>query len=279
MTRITFEKTARLSDVAKAAGVSKGTASNVFNRPEVVRKEVRERVLAAARSVGYRGPDPKGRLLSAGKVNAIGVATVEPLAYFFEDPFARVLMTGITEACDASGTGISLVSAASEEDLAWNVTSALVDGFILFCLEGADKLIALSRQRQLPFVALDFGDKDEAIEAVQLAQRLAQHVDRLGARAAKRGCGRDRLLDRVDRRHVGDEEGDVDADEDDQQELGEPFADVGAVSAHRLGPRMWGGRAAAPIARSVVRQFCAILCGRSLVNMYLVFAQFGTGLV
>src|SRR5919106_119133 len=26
--------------------------------------------------------------------------------------------------------------------------------------------------------------------------------------------------------------------------------------------------------RSVVHHFCAILCGRSLVNMYLVFAQF-----
>jgi hypothetical protein len=27
------------------------------------------------------------------------------------------------------------------------------------------------------------------------------------------------------------------------------------------------------------RQFCASLRGRSLTNMYLVFAQFGTGLV
>src|SRR4051794_6018495 len=111
MTQITLQK-AKLSDVAEAAGVSKGTASNAFNRPELVREEVRERVLAAAKAIGYRGPDPKGRLLSAGKVNAIGVATVEPLSYFFADPFARVLMTGITEACDDSGTGISLVSAA-----------------------------------------------------------------------------------------------------------------------------------------------------------------------
>ena len=144
-------------------------------------------MLAAARSVGYRGPDPKGRLLSAGKVNAIGVATVEPLAYFFEDPFARVLMTGITEACDASGTGISLVSAASEEDLAWNVSSALVDGFILFCLEGAEKLIALSRERQLPFVALDFGHTDEAMSVVGIdnaagARLAAQHLAELGHR-------------------------------------------------------------------------------------------------
>ena len=41
-------------------------------------------------------------MLSGGKVNAIGVATAEPLSYFFEDPFARLMMIGITEACDES---------------------------------------------------------------------------------------------------------------------------------------------------------------------------------
>ena len=186
MSQITFQKAAKLSDVAEAAGVSKGTASNVFNRPEVVREEVRKRVLAAAKSIGYHGPDPKGRLLSAGKVNAIGVATVEPLSYFFDDPFARVLMTGITEACDASGTGISLVSAASEEELAWNVSSALVDGFILFCLEGAERLIALSRERQLPFVAMAFGPDETmsvvGIDDVAAARLAAQHLTELGHR-------------------------------------------------------------------------------------------------
>ena len=61
---------AKLADVARAAGVSQGTASNVFNRPALVRPEVRERVELAARELGYSGPDPKGRLLRGGKVNA-----------------------------------------------------------------------------------------------------------------------------------------------------------------------------------------------------------------
>lgn len=187
MARINLGRTPTLHDVAKAAGVSKGTASNVFNRPEIVRQEVRERVLTVARKIGYRGPDPKGRLLSAGKVNAIGVATVQPLGYFFEDPYARVLMTGITEACDASGIGISLVSAANEEELAWNMHSALVDGFILFCLEDADKLIQSSRERQLPFVALDFPRGDETMSVVGIddvagARCAARHLIELGHR-------------------------------------------------------------------------------------------------
>jgi DNA-binding LacI/PurR family transcriptional regulator len=52
-------KAVKLTDVAKAAKVSQGTASNVFNRPQLVRPEVRERVEAAARLLGYGGPDPK----------------------------------------------------------------------------------------------------------------------------------------------------------------------------------------------------------------------------
>ena len=122
--------------------------------------------LAAAHKLGYAGPDPKGRLLRAGKVNAIGVATAEPLSYFFDDPFARVVMSGISQACDATGAGISLVSAVNEEQLAWNIQSALVDGFIVFCIEGGSRLVELTRERKLPFVALDFGFDDETIAAI-----------------------------------------------------------------------------------------------------------------
>jgi len=79
-------KAVKLADVARAAGVSQGTASNVFSRPEVVRPEVRLRVEASAKRLGYSGPDPKGRLLRGGKVNAIGVVVSEKLTDFFDDP-------------------------------------------------------------------------------------------------------------------------------------------------------------------------------------------------
>ena len=111
----------------------------------------------------------------------------EPLAYFFEDPFARVLMTGITDASGAEGVGVSLVSAAIEDDLAWNVRSALVDGLILFCLEGANRLIASSRERRLPFVALAFGEADETVPVVGIddiegGRLAARHLAALGHR-------------------------------------------------------------------------------------------------
>ena len=44
-------------------------------------------------------------------------------------------------------------------------SSALVDGFIVFCIEGGSRLVDLTRERGLPFVALDFGFDDETIAA------------------------------------------------------------------------------------------------------------------
>jgi DNA-binding LacI/PurR family transcriptional regulator len=181
-------KTIKLSDVAKAAGVSHGTASNVFSRPEIVREEVRERVHEAARKLGYGGPSPLGRMLRAGKVNAIGVATAEPLAYFFEDPFARVVLKGISDACDKRGAGISLVSAANNEQLAWNINSALVDGFINFCLEGGSRLVELTKERRLPFISLNYGFNEPDVPTIGIDDRhgarlAARHLVELGHRS------------------------------------------------------------------------------------------------
>jgi DNA-binding LacI/PurR family transcriptional regulator len=78
---------ATISDVARAAGVSRGTASNVFTHPERVRQALRDKVLAAAQSLGYTGPNPRVRFLKGGKINAIGVTP--PGAYGIEAAFAN----------------------------------------------------------------------------------------------------------------------------------------------------------------------------------------------
>ena len=177
----------KLKDVAKAAGVSQGTASNVFSKPEVVREEVREHVLAVAKELGYAGPSVTGRLLRQGKVNAVGVAAIEPISYFFEDLWARQLMSEISEICDARGAGVALVSALNDERLAWNIPSALVDGFILLCVEGGEKLVDVTRQRQLPYVALAIGAADSTVPAIGVdnvggARMAAEHLIGLGHR-------------------------------------------------------------------------------------------------
>src|SRR4051812_42860731 len=181
------EKAARLADVARAAGVSQGTVSNVFNRPQLVREELRLHVQEVARTLGYNGPDPKGRLLRAGHVNAIGVATAEPMSYFFDDPFMRVLMLGIAHECEARAAGLSLITATDGQRLAWSIETALVDGFVLLCIESGEKLVELSRARKLPFVALAQGRPDPTVSAVGIddeaaARVAAEHLTALGHR-------------------------------------------------------------------------------------------------
>jgi DNA-binding LacI/PurR family transcriptional regulator len=177
-----------LRDVAKAAGVSKSTAANVYNRPERVREEVRNQVRAAASRLGYPGPNPIGRLLSAGKVNAIGVATAEPLTYFFDDPWARSVLSHLSAECRRRSVGLALVSTEDRRRAAWNVRSAVVDGFVLLCVEGTGELLVrLTRERGLPFVALSLQVDDPDFPSISVddragAQLAAKHLLDLGHR-------------------------------------------------------------------------------------------------
>jgi len=177
-------KGAKLADVAQAAGVSQGTASNAFNRPGLVRPEVRARIEAAAKKLGYAGPDPKGRLLRGGKVNAIGVVVSERLTDFFDDPYNRAFMSGITQVCDERGAGVSLISAADARGVDWGIESAVVDGFVLQCVEDGSRLIDLARRRRLPFVAIDMDAGPDMstieIDHRQGARLAAEHLVGLG---------------------------------------------------------------------------------------------------
>ena len=74
------ERRVRLRDVAERAGVSVGSASQAFGRPELVSDAVRERVLAAAEQLGYPGPDPAARRLRTGRAGAVGLIFSERLA-------------------------------------------------------------------------------------------------------------------------------------------------------------------------------------------------------
>src|SRR3954471_19003333 len=75
-----------LAQVAQKAGVSIGTASNAFNRPDALSPALLDRVHAAADELGYTGPDPAAR-------RAVPAAADEP-ANRAPAPAARRLRTG-----------------------------------------------------------------------------------------------------------------------------------------------------------------------------------------
>jgi DNA-binding LacI/PurR family transcriptional regulator len=200
-------KTIRLAEVAEAAGVSRGTASNVFNKPELVRDALRERVHEAARVLGYAGPSPKGRLLRSGKTNAIGIAAAEPLEYFFADPWARQLLTEVANVCDARGAGLALISVAHGGRLDWSIENALVDGFLLRCA-GRELIVEVAQKRGLPFVALSLDTAAPDVPAIDIddfggAQDAARHLTALGhRRVAVLGIGLGNTPGRIHRDQV-----------------------------------------------------------------------------
>src|SRR5262249_36124559 len=77
---------ATMKDVAAAAGVSPSTVSNAYNKPEQLSAEVRHRILAKARELGYPGPDAAARSLRSRRAGAIGLLLTEQLSYAFSDP-------------------------------------------------------------------------------------------------------------------------------------------------------------------------------------------------
>ena len=181
-----MQRTVTLLEVAKAANVSKTTVSNVFSRPERVRPALRERVEAAARELGYDGPDPKGRMLSSGKVNAIGVVSFGAfgISLFFKLTYARNFLAGVAQVCEERDVGLSLVS-AREDQAASGIKNALVDGFIFNSLDQIG-LIEPARRRRLPVVVMDI-DGGPDISSIRVDQRdgmrqATRHLLALGHR-------------------------------------------------------------------------------------------------
>ena len=191
----------RLIDVARAANVSRSTASNVFTNPERVRPQLRAQVEAAAKTLGYAGPDPKARLLRAGKVNAVGVVVPGQwgVADTLRSPVFVQFLQGVAKACDKAGASIVLLPDAPGIS---GVASAVVDGFI-FGRIGQMEQLQGARRRKLPFAVVDFNAGPEVnavlIDAHAGAKAAVKHLLDLGHRRRRRDAHRaDRRLGRRD---------------------------------------------------------------------------------
>lgn len=175
---------ARLIDVARAAGVSRTTASNVFNNPKIVRPKLRKRVELAAKEMGYAGPDPKGRLLREGKYNAIAVMppSVWNVVDVIRNPVMNIFLQGIGEICDENGANLVIISG---QNIRGGIQNALVDGVIFGRVDQLEQ-IEPARLRRIPFAVVDF-DPGPNISSVGVDSRAgayaaAKHLVDLGHR-------------------------------------------------------------------------------------------------
>ncbi|AAF12042.1 substrate-binding domain-containing protein [Deinococcus radiodurans] len=174
---------ATLRDVARAVGVSVATVSNAYNRPDQLSAGLRDKVLAAARDLGYQGPDPLARSLRRGKTGVIGVVYDAPLEYAFADPAAALFLGSLSRSLRAEGLNLLLLSASQDPA---PVRSASVDGLILYCASEGSDLLAAVLERGLPTVLVDQQPQPGAvgvgIDDAGGARAAAAHLVALGHR-------------------------------------------------------------------------------------------------
>lgn len=90
-----MRRNATLKDVARVAGVTPMTVSNVLNgRKGQVGPQTRDRVLAVVKALGYR-PHAVGRRLKSRHTMAIGVLILDDVPQFLSDPFTTQVVTGL----------------------------------------------------------------------------------------------------------------------------------------------------------------------------------------
>lgn len=178
-------KRVKLLDVAKAAGVSQGTASNAFGKPDLVRPEVRERIFEAARKLGYRGPHVMARMLRTGKAGALGVVFPDNLEYAFSDPVAIELLRGIGRECARHGVNVMIISAENPKQAITAVNNAAVDAFLVHCYSDDNEIIAAIQRRNQKLISIDTDIAGAAgtvvLDDFTAAKNAAQHMLACGA--------------------------------------------------------------------------------------------------
>ena len=98
-----------IRDVARHAGVSAGTVSNVLNRPSYVKPETRERVESAIRELRF-APRSASRQFRPGRIRVLGMVVVDLGMQFFAD---------VALGADAMSRelGVSMVICTSGDDM------------------------------------------------------------------------------------------------------------------------------------------------------------------
>ncbi|WP_198586774.1 LacI family DNA-binding transcriptional regulator [Glycomyces xiaoerkulensis] len=189
--------TVTMSDVARLAGVSKMTVSNVVNNRTGVSDPVRNRVLDAIRQSGYR-LNVSARTLKSGRTGVIGLAVPE-----IDNPYFGQLAAKVIEQAEPQGFHVAIeqtgAAASGELDAIAQSHRLEFDGLILSAVvvdPGDPRL----RSRDFPIVLLgeqEFGtDFDHVLMPNEEGSKAAtEHLFERGCRrlATVTGAKLDRI--------------------------------------------------------------------------------------
>ncbi|WP_432839631.1 LacI family DNA-binding transcriptional regulator [Dactylosporangium sp. CA-092794] len=144
-----------VEDVAREAGVSRQTVSNVLNAPERVRPETRERVEAAIAKLGYR-PNRLAQGLRASTSRMIGYR-IEPVHPHALGSIHDRLLHALADAGRAEDHHLLLYTADDPRDEAANAVAlhraGAIDGVVLYGLHAGDPRPPALLEHRVPFAA------------------------------------------------------------------------------------------------------------------------------
>ncbi|WP_330461564.1 LacI family transcriptional regulator [Streptomyces sp. NBC_00820] len=142
-----------IKDVARHAGVSVGTVSNVINRPGSVTEETRLRVQAVIDRLGYVRSE-SARQLRAGRSRIISLLVLDMGNPFFVD-----VARGAERAAREAGIGVMVCnsdqSPAEEADYLSLFAEHRVRGVLLTPADATGRNIDAFRRHRIPFVLVD----------------------------------------------------------------------------------------------------------------------------
>ena len=172
---------ATLSDVAKIAGVSIKTVSNVIHEYPHVRPETQRRVLEAITKVNYR-PNLNARNLRTGRTGVIGL-----IIPTLRNPYFAELAEAVIDVADQHGISVLIEqSNLRDGDQPERAAKAqLVDGVLFSSLGPGREDAGLYAQ-----VASGTGRRDANLPADHVTMRNTDAVRAATAHLIERGCTR-----------------------------------------------------------------------------------------
>ncbi len=160
-----------LRDVSEASGVSEMTVSRVLRNRGDVSESTRERVLEAARTLGYV-PNKIAGALASQRVNLVAVVVPSLSNLVFPE-----VLSGISEELEDSGLqpvfGVTNYSAEREEAVLYEMLSWRPSGVIIAGLEHSDAARAMLQNAGIPIVEIMDVDGEAIDSVVGISHRRA----------------------------------------------------------------------------------------------------------
>ncbi len=177
-------RSATLSDVAQAAGVSIATASKALNGRDQVRAETRDRVVKAAERLAFF-PNALAKGLLAGRTGTVGLLTSD-----LEGRFSIPILMGAEDAFGAGKVSVFLCDARGdairEQHHVQALLSRRVDGLIVVG-SSTDPRSSLGRELPVPVVYVyspsdDPEDLSIVTDNVDAGKQAVEHLITTGRR-------------------------------------------------------------------------------------------------